>query len=185
MPFVAPAHDQLWHIAAQSRRSGTSAAGGSRHAAARVPCGGGSRTTSTVIVWPPLGEREAAERAHAAAERPQRERAERLAKPAPPYSDWWKHCAGYGVHARAKVLTTSIRLSARKLHEKRGSYSRKTRGQKGHRLNFNSILDERSHSIAIFAFFFRYFSSTRPNEFFQIQAYLIHWFRLLALLFSL
>ena len=49
---------------------------------------------------------------------------------------------------------------------------------------FNSILDERSHSIAIFAFFFRYFSSTRPNEFFQIQAYLIHWFRLLALLFS-
>ena len=31
---------------------------------------------------------------------------------------------------------------------------------------FNSILDERSHSIAIFAFFFRYFSSTRPNEFF-------------------
>jgi hypothetical protein len=34
------------------------------------------------------------------------------------------------------------------------------------------------HSIAIFAFFFRYFSSTRPNEFFQIQAYLIHWFRL-------
>jgi hypothetical protein len=41
------------------------------------------------------------------------------------------------------------------------------------------------HSIAIFAFFFRYFSSTRPNEFFQIQAYLIHWFRLLALLFSL
>jgi hypothetical protein len=40
-------------------------------------------------------------------------------------------------------------------------------------------------SIAIFAFFFRYFSSTRPNEFFQIQAYLIHWFRLLALLFSL
>jgi hypothetical protein len=53
---------------------------------------------------------------------------------------------------------------------------------------FNSILDERSHSIAIFAifaFFFRYFSSTRPNEFFQIQAYLIHWFRLLALLFSL
>jgi hypothetical protein len=42
-----------------------------------------------------------------------------------------------------------------------------------------------SHSIAIFAFFFRYFSSTRPNEFFQIQAYLIHWFRLLALLFSL
>ena len=49
---------------------------------------------------------------------------------------------------------------------------------------FNSIL-ERSHSIAIFAFFFRYFSSTRPNEFFQIQAYLIHWFRLLALLFSL
>jgi hypothetical protein len=49
---------------------------------------------------------------------------------------------------------------------------------------FKSIL-ERSHGIAIFAFFFRYFSSTRPNEFFQIQAYLIHWFRLLALLFSL
>ena len=47
---------------------------------------------------------------------------------------------------------------------------------------FNSIL-ERSHSIAIFAFFFRYFSSTRPNEFFQIQAYLIHWFRLLACYF--
>ena len=33
---------------------------------------------------------------------------------------------------------------------------------------FNSILG-RSHSIAIFAFFFRYFSSTRPNEFFQIS----------------
>jgi hypothetical protein len=48
---------------------------------------------------------------------------------------------------------------------------------------FNGIL-ERSHNIAIFAFFFRYFSSTRPNEFFQIQAYLIHRFRLLALLFS-
>ena len=31
-----------------------------------------------MIVWPPLGEREAAERAHAASERPQRERAERL-----------------------------------------------------------------------------------------------------------
>jgi hypothetical protein len=31
-----------------------------------------------VIVWPPLGEREAAERAHAACERAQRERAERL-----------------------------------------------------------------------------------------------------------
>jgi hypothetical protein len=28
-------------------------------------------------------------------------------------------------------------------------------------------------SIAIFAFLFRYFFSTRPNEFFQIQAYLI------------
>jgi multiple sugar transport system permease protein len=27
-------------------------------------------------------------------------------------------------------------------------------------------------TIAIFAFFFRYFSSTPPNEFFQIQAYL-------------
>ena len=34
-------------------------------------------------------------------------------------------------------------------------------------------------------FFLSLFSSARPNEFFQIQAYLIHWFRLLALLFSL
>jgi hypothetical protein len=32
---------------------------------------------------------------------------------------------------------------------------------------------ERSHSIAIFRFFLSLFFSTRPNEFFQIQAYLI------------
>jgi hypothetical protein len=37
-----------------------------------------SRTTSTLIAWPPLGEREAAERAHAAYERAEREEAKRL-----------------------------------------------------------------------------------------------------------
>src|ERR1700730_7316013 len=40
-------------------------------------------------------------------------------------------------------------------------------------------------SVRYFRFFLSLFFSTRPNEFFQIQAYLIHWFRLLALLFSL
>src|SRR3984893_17844536 len=55
-----------------------------------------------------------------------------------------------------------------------------------HRLSTASLSGVvRAFASSLFSLFFSLFFSTPPNEFFQIQAYLIHWFRLLALLFSL